>query len=77
MIDFFYFSTICLHVPKINVLLQENVFKAFYKKKLFKHYQIYKRKITGLQFGSCALSGKMLLVMIIGNNKINAYVRSG
>ena len=28
-------------------------------------------------FGSCALSGKMLLVRIVENNKIDAYYRAG
>ena len=28
-------------------------------------------------FGSCALSGKMLLLRFVENNKIDAYIRAG
>ena len=31
----------------------------------------------GREFGSGALSGKMLLIRIVENNKIDAYLRAG
>ena len=38
---------------------------------------IYKQQIIYEGFGSGALSGKMLLVRIIENNKVSAYFRAG
>ncbi len=57
--------------PFITIHIMINSFKV---KGQFIQKEIYLKTIT---FGSGALSGKILLVRIIGNIKIDAYSRAG
>ncbi len=64
-------SIIMFDIPLIWILKQTKTIIKLYKLKRKKEMPINR------YIGSGALSGKMLLVRIIENNKIDAYFRSG